>query len=558
MARTLLVAGTASHVGKSTVTAGLCRLLADRGVDVAPFKAQNMSNNARVVVRPDRPGDGDDHDGPTQRVVPSGTDRWESTSDRWGEIGVSQFVQARAARTTPTTDCNPVLLKPRGDGESQLVIDGVARDHLSAGAYYDDHWEDAREAAEAAFRRLAADNDVIVAEGAGSIAEINLHDRDLANVETARFADADILLLVDIERGGAFASLYGTLELLPEGIRDRVVGAAITKFRGDPTLLEPGIAEIESKTGVPIVGVLPYDDPGLPEEDSVALPDADTGGVLGDDDEVPDDRRITIAVPRLPRLSNATDLEAIAAEPGVSVVFVPVRRGDADERGGTSIDPPGRDDPLEGVGADAVVIPGTKNTVDDLHALYASGFADRLRSFDGPVVGLCGGYQMLGERITNASLEGTGDAETVDGIGLLPVETRFGSAKRLERTTVPVDGAATPLLAGADGTASGYEIHAGRTRVLDGADVSRPLGDSSAARGNVLGTYLHGLFDDDAVRKAFLECVAAEAGVERPHGVGFAEPTDRELGDRTPYARGARLVGEHLDLETLGEPFATK
>ncbi|MFB1065065.1 cobyric acid synthase [Natrinema sp. H-ect4] len=523
MTRTLLVAGTASHVGKSTVAAGLCRLLADRGIDVAPFKGQNMSNNARVVVRPDADG---------QQSIEAGDD----SNGQWGEIGVSQFVQARAARTTPTTDCNPVLLKPRGDGESQLVVQGEAHEHVPAGTYYDEYWERAREAAEESYRRLAADNDVIVAEGAGSIGEINLHDRDLANVETARFADADILLLVDIERGGAFASLYGTIELVPDALRERIVGALITKFRGDPSLLEPGIEEIESKTGVPILGVLPYDDPGLPEEDSVGLPGSEERGVVGDDDGVPAERRIRIAVPRLPRISNATDLEALAAEPGVSVVYVPVDGDTAD--------------PLEGVDADAVVLPGTKNTVDDLLALHDAGFADALAAFEGPIVGVCGGYQLLGERITNAALEGTGEADVVEGLGLLPVETRFEGDKRLEQTTVPVDGDASPLLEGATGPASGYEIHAGRTRALE--DVSRPLGDSSAARGRVLGTYLHGLFDNASVRTAFLDTIAASAGVDRD---ATDSPGAGEEPGETPADRAARLVRDHVELAALGEPF---
>jgi adenosylcobyric acid synthase len=523
MTRTLLVAGTASHVGKSTVAAGLCRLLADRGIDVAPFKGQNMSNNARVVVRPDA-------DGQQSVAADDGPD------GQWGEIGVSQFVQARAARTTPTTDCNPVLLKPRGDGESQLVVQGEAHEHVPAGTYYDEYWERAREAAEESYRRLAADNDVIVAEGAGSIGEINLHDRDLANVETARFADADILLLVDIERGGAFASLYGTIELVPDALRERIVGALITKFRGDPSLLEPGIEEIESKTGVPILGVLPYDDPGLPEEDSVGLPGSEERGVVGDDDGVPAERRIRIAVPRLPRISNATDLEALAAEPGVSVVYVPVDGDTAD--------------PLEGVDADAVVLPGTKNTVDDLLALHDAGFADALAAFEGPIVGVCGGYQLLGERITNAALEGTGEADVVEGLGLLPVETRFEGDKRLEQTTVPVDGDASPLLEGATGPASGYEIHAGRTRALE--DVTRPLGDSSAARGRVLGTYLHGLFDNASVRTTFLDTVAASAGVDRD---AADSPGAGEEPGETPADRAARLVRDHVELVALGEPF---
>ncbi|QCC59942.1 cobyric acid synthase [Natrinema thermotolerans] len=547
MTRTLLVAGTASHVGKSTVAAGLCRLLADRGVDVAPFKGQNMSNNARVVVRPDAEGEGGTDADPGGDGDPNAN----ADGDRWGEIGVSQFVQARAARTTPTTDCNPVLLKPRGDGESQLVLQGEAHDHVPAGTYYEEYWTRAREAAAESYRRLAADNDVIIAEGAGSIGEINLHDRDLANVETADFADAEILLLVDIERGGAFASLYGTIELVPDGLRDRIVGAVITKFRGDPSLLEPGIEEIESRTGVPILGVLPYDDPGLPEEDSVGLPGSEERGVVGDDDGVPADRRLRIAVPRLPRISNATDLEALAAVPGVSVVYLPVDEGGRDGDPATT-------DPLAGVDADAVVLPGTKNTVDDLLALRAAGYADALAAFDGPIVGLCGGYQLLGERITNAALEGTGEDDVVEGLGLLPVETRFEGKKRLEQTAVPVDGSASPLLSGADGPATGYEIHAGRTEAV--GDVTRPLGDSSAARGHVLGTYLHGLFDNESVRAAFLEYVAETAGVDRPtNGVGGGSPSGgAERTGATPSDRAARLVAENVDLAALGEPFSSE
>ena len=247
-ARTILVAGTASHVGKSTVATGLCRVLADRGVAVAPYKAQNMSNNARAVPLDERAGTG-------------------------GEIGVSQYVQARAARVPPSVDMNPVLLKPRGEGESQIVLHGEAVGHYSAGTYYEDHWEDALAVARESHERLASEYDVVVAEGAGSIAEPNLRDRDLANVETARVADADILLVADIERGGVFASLVGTLELLPDDLRERVVGAVITKFRGDRAILAPGVEEFETRTGVPVLGVVPYDDPGLPEEDSVSLPD---------------------------------------------------------------------------------------------------------------------------------------------------------------------------------------------------------------------------------------------------------------------------------------------
>jgi adenosylcobyric acid synthase len=488
MARTVLVAGTASHVGKSTVAAGLCRRLAREGVAVAPFKAQNMSNNARAVATPDC---------------------------GWGEIGVSQYAQARAAGVVPTTDANPVLLKPSGAGESQLVVHGAAVGHFEPGTYYDEHWEQARRAAVESYERIAAEYDVVVAEGAGSVAEVNLHDRDLANVETARFADASILLLGEIERGGVFASLYGTLELMPEDLRDRVCGLVVTKFRGDAGILEPGIDELEERTGVPVLAVLPYDDPGLPAEDSVTLPSGERTAVFGDDDGVTPAETVTVGVPRLPRISNFTDLEPLARVPGVRVAYVPP---------GASLDD-----------VDAVVLPGTKNTVDDLHALQEAGFGEALAAFDGPVVGICGGYQMLGERITNAAVEGAGDADVVEGFGRLPVETRFSPDKRVEGTTVDVDGSGP--IAGAAGTASGYEIHMGRTRHT--APIDAPLGDRSAATGSVLGTYLHGLFDVREVREAFLETVFLAAGVERP---------DWAKRRPSPYDAAADLVAE-IDLD---------
>ncbi|MFO7833901.1 MAG: cobyric acid synthase, partial [Halohasta sp.] len=443
MARTILVAGTASHVGKSTVAAGLCRLLADRGVSVAPFKAQNMSNNARAVPRSTA----------------------HASEDPYGEIGVSQYVQARAARIPASTDHNPVLLKPRGSGESQLVVDGQAVGHFAAGSYYDDHWEAAREAAVAAHERLAADHEVIVAEGAGSIAEINLQHRDLANIETARFADADIILVADIERGGVFASLVGTLELMPDDLRQQVRGVIITKFRGDLSLLDSGLREFEQRTGVGVIGVLPYDDPGLPEEDSLALPAVDERAVVGDDDGIQPARTVTVGVPRLPRASNMTDLEPLAAEAGVRVAYLPLSADLA--------------------AVDAVVIPGTKNTVDDLLAIRQAGFDDRLRAFDGPIVGLCGGYQMLGERMYRADIEGTdlpAGTSTLSGLGLLPVETTFSEDKQVVDTTLDVDGGGP--FAGVEGPVSGYEIHMGRTEST--GTVETPFGrdgESAAALG---------------------------------------------------------------------------
>jgi adenosylcobyric acid synthase len=549
-AETILVAGTASHVGKSTVAAGLCRRLAAAGLDVAPFKAQNMSNEARAVVRPAAVRDAE----------PVQADPSDATPDApaFGEIGVSQYVQARAAGVRPITDHNPVLLKPRGDGESQLVIDGVAVGHYAAADYYADRWGDARAAAAAAHNRLAAAHDVIVAEGAGSIAEINFHDRDLANVEAARLSDASIALVADIERGGVFASIVGTLELLPADIRERVAGVVITKFRGDRSLLAPGIEEIESRTGVPVLDVLPYDDPGLPAEDSVSLPDPGERAVRGDDD-IPDERSVTLAVPRLPRASNTADLDPLSDVPGVQVEFRPLAARVDD--------------------ADAVVLTGTKNTVDDLQALRDAGLDDRLRGFDGPVIGLCGGYQLLGERLVDADVEGVGTDTTLRGVGVLPIETGFSRRKRVAPVTWDLHGSGP--LAGASGPVDGYEIHGGETRwttpdavggddgsAVPPASVTVPFTAPDragvtlgAATGSVLGTYLHGLFENDTAREAFVDVVFEHAGVSRPADAatdagGGAVATDAAVeggSNADPYDRAADLVAE-LPLEWLLTP----
>lgn len=491
MLDTLLVVGTASHSGKSTIVAGLCRLAARRGIAVAPFKAQNMSNNARAVAGP----------------------------DGWGEIGVSQYVQAQAARVTPSTDMNPVLLKPRGDGESQLVIHGQAVGNYRAGDYYGSHWGRALEAVKDSYKRMGKQFDLLIGEGAGSIAEINLQHRDLANVEFARMANARIVIVVDIERGGAFASLYGTIELLPPDIREKVVGAVINKFRGDLTLLEPGIDQIEKMTGVPILGVVPYANIMLPSEDSVSLPGIGEEITWGRGDGVPEKHSVTVAVPRLPRISNFTDLEPLSREPGVRVRFCTLDSG------------------LEF--ADAVVIPGTKNTVDDLRALRESGFDKVLKGFDGYVVGICGGYQIIGERILNADIEGT-DEEIVkiDGVGLLPVQTVFSPSKHVEAVTKKLSG--TGPLSGISGDVSGYEIHMGET---DTSRVSsHPLGRDSAASGRVLGTYLHGLFENKIAREGFVHNLFKLAGKEEP-------VLERE--DRSPYEEVADLLADNLDLGVI-------
>ncbi|AFK21462.1 cobyric acid synthase (plasmid) [Haloferax mediterranei ATCC 33500] len=450
-----------------------------------------MSNNARAVAAAD--GDG------------------------FGEIGVSQYVQARAAGVTPTTDHNPVLLKPHGDGTSQLVVHGQAVGLNTASDYYATHWQDARDAAVESHRRLAESADVVVAEGAGSIAEINLHDRDLANVETARFADAHILLVADIERGGVFASLVGTLELIPDDLRDRVVGAAITKFRGDPSILESGFEQFESMTGVPVLGVLPYDDPGLPEEDSLSLPAEDERATVGDDDSVDDTEAVTIGVPRLPHISNATDFGPLAETPGVRVAYLPL------------------DSSLDDI--DGVVLPGSKNTVDDLFALRDAGFDDELVAFDGPIVGICGGYQLLGERIENADIESTDDVDTAEGLGHLPTVTEFSRDKRVEPVSIDFEGAGP--LSGAGGRVDGYEIHMGESRIVGDAI---PISGDGAATGRVAGTYIHDLFANESPRNVFLDAVYESVGRERP---------TESRSETDPYERAAALVGDNLDIDSL-------
>ena len=317
-----------------------------------------------------------------------------------------------------------------------------------------------------------------------------------------------------------------------------MVGVLVTKFRGDRALLSDGVADLEDRTGVPVLGVLPYEDPGLPEEDSVALPAAGERAVRGAGDGVPERRAVTVAVPRLPRISNVTDFGPLAREPGVRVAFVPL--GAALDASEDAVADPGAD-------ADAVVLPGTKHTVADLRALRDAGMAERIRTFDGPVVGLCGGYQLLGERVVDSGVE-SGAGTSVEGVGLLPVETRIEAEKEVRRVTRdlrPVE-----PLAGATGEVSGYEIHLGRTELT--GDATRPFDGEGAATDRVLGTYVHDLFANGVAREGFLDRVFAAAGAERPTEAESGEPAI------SPHDRAARLVGEHADLGAvfgaIGQP----
>jgi adenosylcobyric acid synthase len=481
----LLVCGTASDAGKSLVTAGICRWLARRGVRVAPFKAQNMALNSAVT--------------------PGGA-----------EIGRAQALQAAAAGAPPEAAMNPVLIKPSGERHSQVLLMG--RPYADADARsYQELKPVLRDAVVAALDDLRSRYDVVVCEGAGSPAEINLRPADLANMGLARAAGLPVLLVGDIDRGGVFASLYGTLALLDADDQALVAGFLINKFRGDHTILAPGLEQLRARTGRPTLGVLPWlDGLWLDAEDSLALeaPRPETVAAAGGD-------TLEVAVVRLRWMSNFTDVDALAAEPGVSVRFT---RSSADvER------------------ADLVLVPGTKATVEDLERLKASGLADALarRAAQGdPILGVCGGYQMLGTRIADEVESRRG---TVDGLSLLPVQTVFDPDKLLRHASGVVE-----MAGGAP--ASGYEIRHGRVTRHGGMAF---IGDDSASgegcvQGAVLGTSWHGLLEGDAVRRGLLAWVAARRGRSwNPGTTPFAVVRDRHLD------RLGDLIEEHADTDAL-------
>jgi adenosylcobyric acid synthase len=497
-AKFLMVQGTASSVGKSLVVTALCRILRQDGWDVAPFKAQNMSNNSYA------------------------------TADGL-EIGRAQAVQAEAAGLEPTVDMNPVLLKPESEDRSQVVVHGKPLDRMQARDYFamrDSLWAVVTESLD----RLSAQHDVIVIEGAGSPAEVNLHDRDIVNMRVALHCGAPVILVADIDRGGVFASVVGTLELLEPEERRLVAGLVINKFRGDLSLLTPGLDWLVARTGVPVLGVLPYlKDPGIAEEDSITI---ERRRAM----KTREDFLIDIAVMGLPHISNFDDFDPLERERPVRLRYVE----DGDDLG----------EP------DLIVLPGTKSTVADLDWLCRTGFASRIKAMAAAgtaVVGICGGYQMLGEWITDpGNVESS--KRSVAGLDLLPVGTEFHPVKSTRQVSAIV--LTSPgLLEGAGGASiSGYEIHMGRTSrkagsaafLIDGqSDRDRAPEDGSVSPdGNVFGTYLHGLFESDAVRGSVLDHLARRKGIEFP-------PTRPRLGRQERYDRLAAFVRAHLDMPAL-------
>ncbi|MZR12700.1 cobyric acid synthase [Maritimibacter sp. DP07] len=477
MTRAIMIQGAGSNVGKSLLVAGLARAARLRGLSVAPFKPQNMSNNAAVTV-----------DG--------------------GEIGRAQALQARAAGLEPVVDMNPVLLKPETDTGAQVIVQGRRVATVKA-RDYGRHKAELMPRVLESFHRLGTGADLVLVEGAGSPAEVNLRAGDIANMGFAEAADVPVVLAGDIDRGGVIAQLVGTHAVLPAPDRDRIGAFLINKFRGDPRLFDDGLTTITDHTGWPSLGVVPWFPEAwrLPAEDIMDLATPRPGGTF------------RVVVPRLNRIANFDDLDPLAAEPDVSVEIVPA----------------GRPLPAD---ADLVLIPGSKSTIADLADFRAQGWDVDLAAHirrGGHVMGLCGGYQMLGREIVDADgLEGPPGA--VPGLGHLDVVTRLEPEKHLSRTTAQDRDSGEPV--------TGYEIHLGRTAGPDTARAWLTIGDrpegAADASGRVRGSYLHGLFESDGFRRAYLAGLGGE----------MSELSYSSQVDETLDALAAHLE-THLDIDAL-------
>jgi adenosylcobyric acid synthase len=494
----VMFCGTASDVGKSIVTAGFCRCLVRRGVRVAPFKSQNMSLNSYVT--------------------PEG-----------GEIGRAQAVQAEACGIPPHTDMNPVLLKPNSDTGSQVIVQGRPVDNMNV-REYDGFKPQAFEKVVESYERLKSAYEFIAIEGAGSIAEINLRQNDIANLKVALMANCPVILVADIDRGGVFAQIAGTIDLLEPHERPLIRGIIINKFRGDPSILEPGLDFIRKRTGVPIIGVLPWlADLNLPAEDSVALSHHSRNAA-----GIPEGKHIRIGVVKLPRISNFTDFDAFSKEPDCDLTYL--------------------ETPEQLEGLDVLILPGSKSTIPDLCYLEERGFMEAVKRFKGQIVGICGGYQMLGLRVLDPDNVESQVVETA-GFGLLPVETRMLAEKETHQAMAHLDLPGLALAAGRDDVVTGYEIHMGITtylgephpfaRIFQRGTTAVAVEDGAVSPdGRVFGTYLHGIFDNTPFREGFLNRIRAEKGLPLQHG-------DPQQGDGDPFERLADHMEQHLDMPRL-------
>ncbi|OUS31639.1 cobyric acid synthase CobQ [Gammaproteobacteria bacterium 45_16_T64] len=476
---TLMVQGTTSDAGKSTIVAGLCRIAKRRGLSVAPFKPQNMALNSAVTV-----------DG--------------------GEIGRAQAVQAMACGLAPVTDMNPVLLKPNSDTGSQVIVHGKAIGNMDAVSYHA-YKQVVREAVLESFHRLSSQYDLIIVEGAGSPAEINLRENDIANMGFAEAVDCPVVLVADIDRGGVFAHIVGTIALLSPSEQARTIGSIINRFRGDVALLQPGIDWLEDHVKKPNFGVIPYlMDLHLESEDSLSM-----GG-----DSTAMAAQLTVCVLVLARTSNHTDFDPLRLHPQIEVNFVR----------------PGQDIPP----CDLLILPGSKSVRSDLNLLKRGGWEEAISRhlrWGGKVMGICGGYQMLGHAVHDPQgIEG--DAGSSEGLGLLSIETTLAQEKQLTQVSGQL------LVAGKPAKVEGYEIHCG---VTSGEDLVNPLVELSdgtkegVLSDQVIGTYLHGIFDHAASCTQLLRW----AGLKEPVTVDYQAFRESEID------RLADLLEEHLDIDSL-------
>ena len=501
MANYIMMMGTSSHVGKSILATAMCRILYRKGRKVVPFKAQNMALNSYVT----RDGD---------------------------EMGRAQVAQAEAAGMEPMVDMNPVLLKPTGNAASQVIIMGKPVGNMSAREYHRGYSLKAFDAVKEALGRLDKEYDTIVIEGAGSPAEINLKANDIVNMRVAKYLQAPVLLIADIDRGGALASLVGTLELLDEEERALVKGLVINKFRGDVTLLTPAIDFLEEKTGKPVLGVVPHiDQMGIDDEDSVSLEEKQAAPTEGD---------IRIAVIQTPKISNFTDFDALAHEKDVALYYV------------KSVEDLGE--------PDVIILPGSKNTTEDMLYLGKSGLGEKILAHakaGKAVIGICGGYQMLGEVIRDPQHTESQNDEAA-GLGLLGMETVFASEKLTSQVVAQCQDLHFMGQSISADNLQGYEIHMGHTAFTREADnhpftVCQRRGKACAsqegtanAAGNVFGTYIHGVFDNDVFRRSVLNALRHSKGLE-----ALANTRNVMAEKQQAYEHLADVVENALDMEKL-------
>ena len=495
MAKSIMIQGTMSNAGKSLIAAGLCRIFKQDGYKVAPFKSQNMALNSYV----------------TKEGL---------------EMGRAQVVQAMAAGVEPSVRMNPILLKPTTDMGSQVIVQGQVVGNMRAMDYFAKKKEYIPVIRES-YEQLEADHDIIVIEGAGSPAEINLKQDDIVNMGMAKIADAPVLLVGDIDRGGVFAQLIGTVMLLDPEEQDRIKGLIVNKFRGDKKILNPGIAMLEERAGKPVLGVVPYEDVDIEDEDSLASSLTETHIQA----------EIDVAVIRFPRISNFTDMQALGMEQDVSVRYV-TKPSDLGE-------------------PDVILLPGTKNTIQDLLWLRENGLEakiTRLAKKGTIMFGICGGYQMLGGALKDP-MQTESALGSVRGMGLLPVTTVFEEEKQLENRTYHI-GMPEGTFASLSGKkVAGYEIHMGRTEAADNDGALKPfvIGPDGEVlgytAGTVAGSYIHGIFDEVVFRETFIDLLYARKGKTRGESEHLSIHEYREQ----QFDKLAQILRESLDMDRIYE-----